>query len=186
VRNALARQSFLTRGVGGVGVLLSVCATFVAVELVGDACKVDSERLAVERKRAVLIAKNQQKIPSPLPALQIRAVNNAIAQLNIPWRELFDAIAATPQEQIAILAVEPDAMRHVVKMLAEAKTGEDMVNFIRSLKRQAFFADANLVRHEVNEQDANRPVRFQLEATFGPIASPGHTDPVEPDPGMRN
>ena len=186
VGNALARQSLLVWALAAASVLLCTWATTIAVGIVQEANSVNGQRFAVERKRAALLTKKQAAMPPPITDSQARAVNGAIAQLNLPWRDLFDALAATPRERIAILALEPNAARHVLKVLAEAKTGEDMVDFLRDLKRQTFFNDVNLVRHEVNEQDANKPVRFQFEAAFGPVSPANLTPRGESESGKIN
>jgi len=41
-----------------------------------------------------------------------------------------------------------------------------MVGYIEQLKQQEFFAGASLLRHEINDQDPNRPLRFQVEVQW--------------------
>jgi len=97
---------------------------------------------------------------------QAAAVNAAIAQLNLPWREVFDAIESATPKTIALLALQPDAKRNLVKGMAEAKTSDDMIGYIELLKKQEFFTAVLLTKHEVNEQDPNKPLRFQFEAQW--------------------
>jgi hypothetical protein len=92
------------------------------------------------------------------------AVNTAVAQLNIPWRDLFDAVESATPKEIALLSLDPDAGKHILRGTAEAKSGDDMVAYIEQLKKPGFFDVVVLTRHEVNEQDPNKPLRFQFEA----------------------
>ena len=46
---------------------------------------------------------------APSAPAQAAAVNGAILQLNLPWRDLQDALAAATPASIALLALEPDA-----------------------------------------------------------------------------
>ena len=101
-----------------------------------------------------------------VPEAQALAVNKAIEQLNLPWRDLFDAMESATPANIALIAIEPDAKKHVLKATAEAKTSDDMIGYIEQLKRQEFFGSVLLTKHEINEQDPNKPVRFQLEARW--------------------
>ena len=39
-----------------------------------------------------------------------------------------------------------------------------MIAFVRLLREQPQFADAVLLKHEVNVQDPNRPIRFLVQA----------------------
>ena len=50
--------------------------------------------------------------------------------------------------------------------MAEAKTSDDMIAYIEQLKKQEFFTAVLLTKHEINEQDPNKPWRFQFEAQW--------------------
>jgi Tfp pilus assembly protein PilN len=97
---------------------------------------------------------------------QAVAVNGAIAQLNLPWRDMLDAVEAATPKTIALLTLDPDAKRSVVRGMAEAKTSDDMIAYIEQLKKQAFFSSVLLTKHETNEQDPNKPLRFEFEAQW--------------------
>lgn len=105
--------------------------------------------------------------PIALPAPVIAAINEAIGQLNLPWGELFSAFEAELPKSVALLALEPDVRKQVFNVQAEAKTPEDMVDFYASLDAGQRFAEVSLLRHEVNEEDPNRPIRFVLQARWG-------------------
>lgn len=94
---------------------------------------------------------------------QKNAVNSAIAQLNLPWRDLLDALEAATTANVALLSIDPDSKKQVVKGTAETKTSSEMISYIERLKRQSFFSSVVLTKHEINDRDANRPYRFQFE-----------------------
>ncbi|MET3134887.1 Tfp pilus assembly protein PilN [Oxalobacteraceae bacterium GrIS 1.11] len=102
----------------------------------------------------------------PIEPARAAAVNAAILQLNLPWRDVQDAVAAATPATVALLALEPDARKHALKIGAETKTSEAMIAYIEALKEQEFFTSVVLSRHEINEQDPNRPIRFQIEAQW--------------------
>ena len=112
--------------------------------------------------------------PPPAPVAQLprisevqaAAVNAAVLQLNLPWRALADAVADATPATIALLALEPDARKHAVKLTAEAKNADDMVAYVEQLGKQELFTGVTLTRHEINEQDPHRPIRFQIEALW--------------------
>lgn len=97
---------------------------------------------------------------------QAAGVNAAVLQLNLPWRALYDAIAAATPPGIGMLALEPDARKRSLKITAEAKNSDAMIDYIELLKREELFAGVTLIRHEINEQDPNKPIRFQLDAEW--------------------
>jgi hypothetical protein len=41
-----------------------------------------------------------------------------------------------------------------------------MIAYVEALKKQDLFADVVLTRHEINEQDPMRPIRFQIDAEW--------------------
>jgi len=87
-------------------------------------------------------------------------------QLNLPWRGLHDAIQAATPAAIALLALEPDARKGSVRITAEARTSDDMIAYVGQLQRIDWFGTVLLARHEINEQDPNRPIRFQIDARW--------------------
>ncbi|MFK3738602.1 PilN domain-containing protein [Massilia sp. TN1-12] len=104
--------------------------------------------------------------PTPVPAAQAGAVNAAVLQLNLPWRGLHDAVQAATPPTVALLALEPDAKKCSLRITAEAKGSDDMIAYVEALQRLDWFDAVALVRHEINEQDPNRPIRFQVDAQW--------------------
>ncbi|MFC5512272.1 hypothetical protein ACFPOU_14195 [Massilia jejuensis] len=126
-------------------------------------------REEVDAQLAALRARAGAPVPVAPPRAQVgeqeaQAVNAAISQLNLPWRALHDAVRAGTPSNIALLALEPDAGKRVLRITAEARTSEDMLAYVAALGRADRFGAVTLVRHEVVEQDPNRPLRFQLDA----------------------
>jgi len=162
----LLSTSILTWLVGIAGICLCIFTVFTAYQL--------SEQIGTEKTRVSYLKqkldskKLAEKTPkkSTISETQANTINSAIRQLNLPWLELLDAMEAGTPQTIAILSLEPDAKKSVLKAAAEAKNTDDMIAYIEKLKRQPFFSYVALTRHEVNEQDANRPIRFQFEATW--------------------
>lgn len=122
--------------------------------------------------------------PKPVPLLlsepQIVAINNAIAQLNTPWPAVLDGFERLAGADIALLQIEPDHRRRLVKGVAEAKDHQRMLGYLALLGSTAPFAGAMVTRQEVNEKDPNRPLRFLFEARLDDstvVAAP-LTDPV--------
>lgn len=54
----------------------------------------------------------------------------------------------------------------MVRIEGEAKTAEDMIDFVEQLGRDPFFQKTSLLRHQINENDRNRPYRFTMEAAW--------------------
>ncbi|MDS4016338.1 MAG: hypothetical protein RKP46_18570 [Candidatus Accumulibacter sp.] len=129
------------------------------------------DRELAETTQAVALARGEiaaRTPPPPAPLLlsepQIVAINSAIDQLNTPWPTVLDGFERVASSHIALLQIEPDHRRRLVKGVAEAKDHQQMLGYIAQLAATAPFAGAMLTRHEVNEKDPNRPLRFIFEA----------------------
>ncbi len=126
----------------------------------------EARLLAIQRQAAALSRAPAAVAQVAIPEAQAQAVNAAIMQLNLPWNDLQDAVAAATPNSVALLALEPEARKQLLKITAEAKGAEEMVRYVEELKQQEFFVAAALLRHEINEQDPNRPIRFQAEVQW--------------------
>jgi Tfp pilus assembly protein PilN len=102
----------------------------------------------------------------PLPEAQANAVNATILQLNLPWRALHDAVQAATPQSVALLSLEPDARKQTLRITAETRTSDEMIDYVQALQQQERFSSVTLARHEINDQDPNHPIRFQVDAQW--------------------
>ena len=149
-----------------VALLLCLACAVLGYRLVAQQ-RTNIAQLAAAYTRAkapvmVKLAADQPRISE----VQAAVVNAAVMQLNLPWRALHDAIGAATPRSIAMLALEPDARKRSMKITAEAKSSDAMIAYVEELKKQELFADVVLTRHEINDQDPNHPIRFQIEAEW--------------------
>ncbi|OIR16343.1 hypothetical protein GALL_30650 [mine drainage metagenome] len=99
-------------------------------------------------------------------ALEIKHANDVLNQITLPWDKLFQAVEWSSGKDVALLTIEPDAEKHVVKISGEAKNIEAALNYVRHLSDQEIFNGVYLQSHQVQEQNPERPVRFALIATW--------------------
>lgn len=165
-RRALYRlhPAALAAGLAGVAMLVAGAALGIQATQ-QQAVRDEALRAQQSRQAAAAHAPARQPVAA-IPEAQAAAVNAAVLQLNLPWRQLQDAVAAASSPSVALLALDPDPRKQVLKITAEAKNADDMVGYIEQLKQQEFFASASLLRHETNDQDPNRPLRFQVEVQW--------------------
>lgn len=159
----------------GWALLFAVLAAAMALLAASSALRREQGEVALLRAQAQARAATQAQaqaapvaVRSPVPEAQANAVNAAVLQLNLPWRALHDAVQAGTPANIALLALEPDARKSTVRITAEAKSSEDMIAYVEQLQKDEWFSAVVLARHEINEQDPNRPIRFQLDARWRP------------------
>ena len=105
-----------------------------------------------------------------LDAQQLRAevkeANEVLAQLTLPWDTLFKDIDSAQKDQVALLAIEPDAAKRVIKIMGEAKDLDAMLGYIRFLQKKESLTGVYLQSHHVDQQTAEKPVRFALLASW--------------------
>jgi len=57
-----------------------------------------------------------------------------------------------------------------LRLLAESKDSAHMLDFVRQLRSEPFFGSVVLTSHQINAQDPNRPLRFELNLRWTQIA----------------
>ena len=166
LRYMIARTHWAAWVAGIVGALLCIAAGAMSAVLQQQRDELNGAVLHAKARLAQRTSNRPVPKKTVISEAQATSVNAAIAQLNLPWRDVFNAIEAATPPTIALLTVEPDARRQVLKGLAEAKNSDGMITYIEQLKQQAFFSAVVLTRHEINEHDPNKPIRFQFEAQW--------------------
>lgn len=87
-------------------------------------------------------------------------------QLRRPWESLFAMLEAMPRDNIALLTLTPDARKGQVRISAEAKDLEAMLDFHRNLEASDELSDVSLLSHEIVANVPEHPVQFNLSATW--------------------
>jgi hypothetical protein len=154
--------SLFVVAIGLAGPLVSSIAQYRSLQ------RVEAQRTAqAAQAQARAVARAPVAAPvRAVPPAQAGAVNAFVQQLNVPWRGLHDAVQAATPATIALLALEPDAKKSSVRITAEAKNSDDMIAYVEALQHIDWFTTVLLARHEINEQDPNRPIRFQVDAQW--------------------
>lgn len=97
---------------------------------------------------------------------ELKSANEVLRKLTVPWESLFMTLEATRGDKIALLAMEPDVRKGQVRIIAEAKTSNDMLDYLRRLGSEAAFSGVILVNHQIQQQDAERPLRFSIAVNW--------------------
>ena len=151
----------------GAGLCLALALAWQGERYLAEERAFEAE-LAAQARRAPVVPAVQRAARAPaVSAAQANAVNAAIAQLNLPWRDLAAALADATPASIALLALEPDAKRRTLRISAEARNSDDMLAYITRLQAEEWFTSVVLMRHEVMQEDPNRPLRFQVSVQWG-------------------
>ncbi len=113
------------------------------------------------RPRAPRVAGDEAEI-----AQQTRDANAVLRRLAVPWQALFAAIESTKGKQVALLTLDPDVQKGLVRIGAEAKGLDEMVQYLKRLQQEPALGEVVLVNHQFQEKDPQRPVRFSVTAAW--------------------
>lgn len=128
----------------------------------------EAASLEAESERAALHGEPREPLPiqgrSEKEALE--SARNVVEHLTVPWDRLFGALETIEEKNVALLSVTPNVQKRQIRIFAEAKTLADMLAYHQKLEASPAFSEVALSEHEVQLQDPERPVRFNILATW--------------------
>lgn len=130
-----------------------------------EIAKLNRQIAAAEKRHTSVPLKRSQSV-DPATARAIKASNQLISRLQLPWESLFHEIETAQSKDIALLAVQPNAERRTLLLEGEARNAAAALDYIVALEAQPSLADVNLVSHEVRREDAEKPIRFTITAQW--------------------
>jgi hypothetical protein len=127
--------------------------------------------LALERHQRVQGMLNMQRpaaksIPKAQLDEQTKSAEAVVRQLTLPWARLIEALETTSGKDVAILQLQPDAQQRVLRIMAEARNQEAMVDYLRRLGEVQGFSYVHLLNHQVQQENPQRPIQFTAQASF--------------------
>lgn len=157
---------------------LMLLAGIVTVVMVGDVfVRVHQEKrdleatlARVEPKRVPLVRSGSSQRESKRDAEEIKLANAVAERLTLPWVDLFQALEAGGTSKIALLALEPDAQKRILRITAEAKNKADMLAFVLKLTEDQRLINVHLMDHQLQAQTPGQPVRFSVQASWAALS----------------
>jgi Tfp pilus assembly protein PilN len=142
-----------------------------ALLLAGLACNIagglyyaelGNQRQAAEYLAAQPSAKRSVQNPRAAETLQAELVraNDTVRALSLPWDDVFGALEAASIADVSLLALDPMPDKKMLKLRAEARNMEAVLEYLRALAGNAVFSAVSLQSHQVQQADPHHPVRF--------------------------
>ena len=103
----------------------------------------------------------------PKQVASTKALRQVTSTLMTPWASLLTSLGAAPTGAVALLSVEPSVNKHSVRLTAEARDLQGMLDYLGALQRDERLSAVVLVAHQVQAQAPGTPVRFQIQAAWG-------------------
>ena len=152
------------------GLLLLVVGAVLLAYMVKVEHSLTGQIELVEARMEVLAKRGKIMPAQPVDAQalqqEIRQANEILQQLSLPWDALFKAVETTSEKQIALLSIQPDVGKHIVRISGEAKNFDALLAYMTRLEHSKILNHVYLTSHEVRSQDAEKPVRFSLLANW--------------------
>lgn len=154
------------------GMLLLLIAVLMAGRLVAD---YRAAADAIEHAEAVLARLERQggfEAPRPAKAdtapreAEIERANEVIAQLTLPWGRLFAVLEEANGKDVALLSIQPEKDKGLLAIDGEAKDIPALLDYMRRLNDSKLLRDVDLLSHQIQQQDPQKPVHFNLSAKW--------------------
>lgn len=168
---AAPRATRVGRGV----LLLGVLGAAVGAGFAADAWHARAAEQEVLSGLVVANAPRVSRVP-PDPAM-VRVAAMVTSELQMPWGQLLLALEAIPSRDVAVLTIEPTAAQRTLRITADARHADAMLDYVAQLKQQAL-TQVVLTSHQFQPQTPGAPIRFQVQARWGDVARSGLAAPV--------
>lgn len=133
------------------------------------------EELAAQETRIAEIRKSDKRSGASVrgsaggavaAAQELKLAQLALQRLSLRWDDLFSALESARAGGVALLAIEPDPGKSIVKLTAEARSAEDMLDYVERLQAVGGLADVVLASHQLKASDPLQPLRFVVVASW--------------------
>jgi len=151
-----------------------LAAALIGVLFSGSQYLQQTEQIAVETAGIHDAAKATRKKPKTAAsnadpqalAAELQSANEILIRLTLPWDELFVSAESAGTPDVALLGIESETDKRRVKISGEAKNLESILDYLRYLRSRPTLVDVYLQSHDLQKQDAQRPVRFVVNAEW--------------------
>jgi len=130
---------------------------------------------AAERPLAVLMAaqdflpaaRQSRRDPAGGSVEEEKRVSTVVQRLDFPWNRIIRAVESASVQNVTLMQMQPETEERALRLLAEAKDTEAMIEFIRRLTAAKISSGVYPVSHRVVVDDPRRPLQFSVLVLFG-------------------
>jgi hypothetical protein len=123
----------------------------------------------VKSNEAVAAHAQPRKPVHAVSADEAALARDTVERLGLPWTKLFAALESAANEEVALLAIEPDTKTGTVKISGDSKDYLSALAYVLNLSQADALSHVQLVRHEVKQNDPQRPVAFSISAAWNEV-----------------
>jgi hypothetical protein len=97
---------------------------------------------------------------------EVKSAEAVLRQLVLPWGTIIETVEEVATPDVAILQMQPDAQQRQLRLGAEARNEQAMLDYVRRLAATRSVTDAHVVSHQVQMDDPRRPIQFTVQASL--------------------
>jgi Tfp pilus assembly protein PilN len=125
-------------------------------------------RHAIAENSARLQAGGKARAPAQKVAPEeIALARETVQRIGMPWSNLFGALEDAASTDVALLGIEPDPKAGTVLITGDSKDYLAALTYVLNLSRAESLSKVQLVRHEMKQNDPQKPVAFAVSASWG-------------------
>ena len=117
-----------------------------------------------EKRRATSVRGSPGDVAAS--AQELKVAQLAVKRLSLRWDELFTTLESARVEGVALLAIEPDPGKNVIKLTAEARSALEMLDYVERLQAAGGLGDVVLASHQIKAGDPLQPLSFVVVASW--------------------
>ena len=157
-----------TRSPSWPGPALLVAGLLCAAVVAADYFDISAERAQLRTQQAEalkLLRREAPQLQRPMgdPNLVAKELDHArliLSDLARPWDAMFSELEHAAHKHVALLGVQPSSSGATVRLRGEARSYEDLLDYIVRLEQTDRFGEVLLASHE--EQQEGGGIRFAL------------------------
>jgi hypothetical protein len=97
---------------------------------------------------------------------EAKRVEAVLRQLAMPWGAIIESVEEATTEDVALLQLQPDAQQRQLRLGAEARSQQAMLEYLHRLSAGRALSAVHVVSHQVQIDDPHRPLRFTVQASL--------------------
>jgi hypothetical protein len=151
-------------------VWLGIAVLVVSLAAAGDLAL---RQQSVQRDLAAVAAVQGARDTSPARGAakgveeELKQAEAVVRQLTLPWSDIVRAVEGASMREVGVLNMQPDAQQRLLKLTAEAKSREAMLEYVRRIAQTKGLSNVYIVSHQVQTEDPSRPIQFSVQASLG-------------------
>ena len=95
---------------------------------------------------------------------EVKNAEAVLRQLALPWNTIIETMEDATTDDVALLQMQPDAQQRQLRLGAEARNQEAMLEYLRRLAAAKALSYVHVANHHVQMDDPQRPVQFTVQA----------------------